>query len=975
MMMTSIKINPEQKKAIIHKNGPLLVVAGAGTGKTTVITEKIRYLIEKKLAKPTEILALTFTEKASGEMLKRIDEVMPLGYEEPWLSTFHAFCDRILQNEALEIGLNPAFKILTEPEQWLLIRKHLFEFELKYYRPLGNPTKFISALLQLFSRAKDEIVSADEFLEYAKKMYAVNGIPYTVKKNRASQTVDRTPYTVNAELEENQKLLELANAYKKYQELLITENAMDFGDLLLWTIKLFKKRPSVLLKYQKQFKYILIDEFQDTNYAQFEIIKLLAPTSLNPNLTVVGDDDQAIYRFRGAAISNILEFIKDYPKTKTVVLTKNYRSTQKILNSAYSLIQNNNPERLEVKLKIDKKLQSTAKKKGNHPFVINLDNVENEADFVANTIKSLINENLSYGDFAILARANNHLDPFIASLKRNEIPYSLIGNRGLFDQEEIRSIIAFLRILANSGDNISVYQLLLSPVFNIPPEEITTALNKSKKQSNSLWNSLKESGNASVKKMTDLVEGFAKNIHQLPVTLLVFQFLTQSGYIKKLTVEESLENILKIKNINIFFNKIKAFESSSENPKVHEFIDYLNLLVEAGENPAQAEIEDIDTVKLMTVHSSKGLEFPVVFMANLVSDRFPTRERSERLPLPEKLIKEKLPSGDFHLSEERRLFYVGLTRAKSFTFLTWAKNYGGIREKKPSIFLSEIIREKEEETNELISNANNNIPPILNRKKEIFSIINENIQLKKVSYSQLETYNTCPLKYYYKYILGVVGTPSHALNFGQTLHRTLRDFHKADLFTVEKSMDQLINFYENHFRELASGYTSIEHRSESHRHGIEILEKYFSVYKSSFGRPVFLEQRFSLKIGAVLLIGSIDRIDQYDDQSFEIIDYKSGSGTEKSKNADKDAQLTIYAIAAREHLGITPDKYSLYFLESNTKVSSTRNAEQIDEKKTEILNTVSEIKKGVFKAKTGPWCNWCEFNKFCPAYKVGQNSF
>ena len=299
MPKMDVKINSEQKIAIDHENGPILVVAGAGTGKTTVITERIKFLLSQNQIKPSEVLALTFTEKAAEEMLSRVDEIMPFGYEEPWLSTFHAFGERILRSEALEIGLSPSYKVLTAPQQWILIRKHLFDFNLKYYRPLGNPTKFISALLKLFSRAKDEIVTVEDFVKYA-----------------------------NSQEEEHERWMEVAGAYKKYQELLLLENAMDFGDLLLWTIHLFKNRPMILKKYQQQFKYILIDEFQDTNFAQYQIIKLLAPPSLNPNIMIVSDDDQAIFRFRGAAVWNITNFLKDYNTVKTIVLTKNNLSTQ-----------------------------------------------------------------------------------------------------------------------------------------------------------------------------------------------------------------------------------------------------------------------------------------------------------------------------------------------------------------------------------------------------------------------------------------------------------------------------------------------------------------------------------------------------------------------------------------------------------------------------------------------------------------------
>ncbi len=937
-----VKINSEQKIAIDHENGPILVVAGAGTGKTTVITERIKFLLSQNQIKPSEVLALTFTEKAAEEMLSRVDEIMPFGYEEPWLSTFHAFGERILRSEALEIGLSPSYKVLTAPQQWILIRKHLFDFNLKYYRPLGNPTKFISALLKLFSRAKDEIVTVEDFVKYA-----------------------------NSQEEEHERWMEVAGAYKKYQELLLLENAMDFGDLLLWTIHLFKNRPMILKKYQQQFKYILIDEFQDTNFAQYQIIKLLAPPSLNPNIMIVSDDDQAIFRFRGAAVWNITNFLKDYHRVKTIVLTKNYRSTQKILDSSYKLIQNNNPDRLEVKLKIDKRLISTRDFKGDNPIIFSPPTMEEEAEIITEKIINHMKENgYNFGDFAILARANNHLDPLVASFKRHNLPYTLIGNRGLFDQDEIKGLTAYLRFIASYENNVSLYQLLLSPYFNFSPEEITSILHLARSNKISLWESLNK---ASVKskhalELIHLNEKLKHKIHNLSTTQLMYKFITSTGLIKKLLDEETIESALKIKNINLFFGKIKTFETQTENPTVFEFVDYLDLLVEAGDNPAQAEIEDIDTIKLLTTHSAKGLEFPVVFITSLSSDRFPSRKRQDTLQLPVDLVKEKLPDGDFHVEEERRLFYVGMTRAKDFLYLSYAKNYGGVREKKPTGFLSELIAKEE-----IIKPKKTEEPD--EKPKTNTASQKPEIALKYVSYSQLETFKTCPLKYYYKYILGVVGSPSAALNFGQIVHRSLRDFHKSELIGKKVNEKEFLILYENHFQELAHGFMNKQHKIESYNRGKEILSLYYKKHKEIFGEPVFLEQKFTINIDGIFLIGSIDRVDKKEDGSYEVIDYKTGESENKEKNIDRDEQLTIYAMAANEYLNIKPQNYSLYFLEDQKKVSTTRTDEKLTEKKEDIKKTIEEIKKGNFPAKVSMLCEHCEFNQLCPSYKIGKNNY
>ncbi|MFH1837877.1 MAG: UvrD-helicase domain-containing protein [Candidatus Kuenenbacteria bacterium] len=338
-------LNEEQRKAVICKNGPLLIVAGAGTGKTTVITTKIAWLILFNEIKSEEILALTFTDKATEEMEERVCQLLPYGYVDLWVSTFHSFAERVLKQHAIDIGLPDNFKLLNQAEQNFLIRRNFDRFNLDYYRPLGNPTKFIQAMIKHFSRAKDEEIWPEDYLKYAEELKqnldsALDG--EIIKRKKNSEQMDEI------QNQEIARINEIANAYHVYQQLLLENSALDFGDLINYTLKLFRKRPQILEKYRKQFKYILIDEFQDTNWAQYELIKLLgAPKN---NITVSFDDDQSIYKFRGASISNVMQFKKDYPKAEQIFLIKNYRSKQNILDLAYDFIQLNNPNRLEWQL-------------------------------------------------------------------------------------------------------------------------------------------------------------------------------------------------------------------------------------------------------------------------------------------------------------------------------------------------------------------------------------------------------------------------------------------------------------------------------------------------------------------------------------------------------------------------------------------------------------------------------------------------
>jgi len=959
---TKTQLNEDQIKAIKHKSGPILVVAGAGTGKTRVITERIRYLIQDKKVKPQEILALTFTEKASQEMILRIGDIMPLGYEEPWVYTFHSFADRILKAEGLEIGLDPSYKILSPSDQWLLFRKNIFEFDLRYFRPLGNPTKFISAIIKFISRLQDENISPKEFSEFVIKS----------NKNREDD-------------EEKQRWDELVYIYERYEQLKIQNSKLDFGDLITWTIKLFKERPNILKKYQEQFKHILVDEFQDTNYAQYELIKLLFPNKntrrsndyQERSLLVVGDDSQSIYKFRGAAVSNILQFMEDFKDSTMVTLLKNYRSSQKILDPAYKLIKNNNPDTLESKLGISKELKSETKEKGITPEIIQTETLEDEVEFIISKILEILAKEpqYTYKDFAILARANNHLDPIFMALRKHNLPYQLVGNRGLYDREEIRDILALLKAIVDPTDGTSLYRVLNIDSLNISYEEISKLLSQTRFKKTDLWTQVKESKDENVERIKSLILEFQNNLTKSSPTEIVYNLVNSIGYINHFLEEETIENELSIKNLNLFLNKIQKFEvdfhsETKEMPTLIDFVDYIDLVIEAGENPAQAEVEDVDTINLLTVHSAKGLEFPVVFIINLVSGRFPTRNKGDLIELPDDLIKETLPNGDEHIQEERRLFYVGITRAKKYLFMTLGKDYGGKRETTPSGFLEETelsikevkvdsIRKKEEQSTLFAVGTGFREPKV----KKLTGFVPDFI-----SYSQVDNYLICPLRYKYSYVLKIPTAPNHSLSFGNTIHETLKEFHTQKMFGKDISIDQLLDIYEKNWNPL--GYIDEKHRKLRFESGIKLLEDYYNKNKNLDVKHLGIEKSFNLKIDGIKLFGKIDRIDELPSGDIEIIDYKTGN--EKSqKEANQDAQMTIYAMAVKEALNLNPKDLVLYYVETGEKISTKRTDKQIEAEKEKIKEVVKGIKKGEFEANPGKHCTWCDYKGICPFAEKG----
>jgi len=734
-----------------------------------------------------------------------------------------------------------------------------------------------------------------------------------------------------------------------------------------------------LKKYQEQFKHVLVDEFQDTNYAQYMLVKNLCPNDLGSkkngerSLLTVGDDSQSIYKFRGAAVSNILEFMKDYPEAEMVTLTENYRSTQEILDPAYKLIQNNNPDTLESKLGISKELVSKTaggKSSPEKPQALQAKTLEDEIELVISKIYEVLAKEPSYTykDVAILARANNHLTPYVMALRKYGLPYQLVGNRGLYDQDEVRNVMAMLKIIVNPKDSTNLYRVLNIESFEIPQKVITSLLSSSKYKKVDIWDLLPENRNDKIQDFYQLILRYQDKITKTLPVQFVFDLVHESKYLGTYLEEETIENHLSIKNLDLFLNKVKKFEvdyqqETKELPTVVDLVDYVDSLLEAGDNPAQAEIEDIDTINLLTVHSAKGLEFPVVFMVNLVAGRFPTRNRRDTIQIPDELVKETLPSGDEHIQEERRLFYVGMTRAEKYLYMVTAKNYGGVREKKPSGYIQETEVALEEAAVDSSFSKKLDQKTLFGAESKFRDPVFADLDFtpKFLSYSQLDMYKLCPLRYKYNYVLRVPSAPSHNLSFGISIHDTLRDFHSKLLFK-DVSLDELLKMYELNWQPL--GYENEEHRNLRFESGKELLEKYYKRHKDDKQKPLEIEKSFNITLGGVRFYGRIDRIDP-DNDGVEIIDYKTGS-TKTQKDVDKDSQVAYYAIGTKEALGMEAKKLTYYYLESGERISTTRTEEQLEKTKKEAESLIDVIKNGDFTAKPGMHCSWCDYRNICP---------
>ena len=944
-------LNQSQIEAINHEFGALLVVAGAGTGKTSLITARIVNLINERKVHPDNILAVTFTEKASKEMLGRLDEQMPLSYYEPKIATYHSFCQEVLRNDGHEMGLNTNFKLITDAEQWMLLRKEIYNFALKELRPKNNPSKYISDLLKLFSKCVDENVTSNDLIKYS----------------------------LNLEDEaEKKKWEEVSFLFDKYQEIKLRDSKMDFGDLITFTYKLFLEKPYVLKKYQEKYQHVLVDEFQDTNYTQYNLIKLLcSPDSLeNRSLVVVGDDSQSIYKFRGAAISNILEFKKDYNDPKIITLIENYRSVQEILDVSYKVIKNNDPYTLESMLGISKKLNSnvTLENGKSNISVVKCEDLESEVSFVISKIKEVLNSNpsFSFKDIAILVRANSHLEPFILELRKERLPYQVYGNKGLYDKEEVSTVIALLNLLIDPTDNNNLLRCLFIETLNIDQEIVLKLLANAKSKKTILWAECENSFDKNLKHFVSNVKNYQKQITTKIPSNLMFDFLKDIKYISKYSVEESLENELAIKNLNLFLKRMKDIETSmySDNnltPNLVEFMDYFNLIVEAGENPAQAEFEDLDTINLLTVHSSKGLEFECVFIPSLINGRFPSTNRGSSFDIPTELIEDKeiLPKGDYFLQEERRLFYVGVTRAKKYLNLSFSLNYGK-RERAKSLFLEETGLEVIDYVKEI--NQDENIQDSLFELQDDFrqrlAQTKSDYKIKTLSFTALTSYKSCPLKYKYQFVLNIPTKQSKSLSFGNTIHETLKEYHQQKI-NRKISLNELLDIYKKNWQPY--GFEDRENQIEYYKTGVEILTKYHHKYDAIEVKSKVIEKNFKFKLGEIEVTGKIDRIDLLPDGKYEIIDYKTGQ-VKKEKEVREDDQLTMYKLAASEVFGYDVEKLTYFFVEDDIKVSTERNEKDIDKLKSEVIEVTKKIQSNNFSpTPSRDSCNFCDFKEICPS--------
>ncbi len=1005
-------LDPDQRRAVTHGDGPMLVIAGAGTGKTQVITRRIAWLIATRRARPSEILALTFTDKAAEEMAVRVDQLVPYGYTDTAIATFHAFGDSLIREYALELGLPTDVRVLARPEVVIFLREHLFEFDLDAYRPLGDPTRFLAALATLFSRCKDEDISPADYDAHAARLTSEADALAEAAGLDPELSADASSVAEEAAARQS----ELARAFATYQRLMAANGCIDFGDQVALALNLVRTSAQARAAIAGRFKYVLVDEFQDTNRAQAELVALLAEH--HRNVTVVGDDDQAIYAFRGAAVDNILAFQDRYVGARTVVLRRNYRSLAPVLDAAYRMIRFNDPDRLEVRTGIAKRLR--AERRAPAPDPVRLEvfaSGSDEADWIAAEIGRRVARGATPRDHAILVRANGHADPILRALNMAGVPWRFSGTSGLYARPEVRLLLAFLRVVADPESSVDVYALAASELYALGGEDLTGIVNMARRRNRSVWAVLVEldeqpgilrvspETRAAVRAFVKDLQAYATAAHEQPAGELLYRFLRGSGILARLAATNSVEAEEALGNIARFFEIVRAQSAILADDRAVFVARHLETLIEAGDDPATAELDpDTDAVAVLTVHKAKGLEFPVVFVPGMVAGRFPSTGRGETLPLPAGLGRGAPTTPASALAEERRLCYVAMTRARDELILSHAADYGGARARRVSPFVLEALDLPAAAglpgagvaaltaAERLAAFESPPQPSAIARGP-----IEEPLSL---SFYQIDDYLTCPLKYKYAHVLRVPLAPHHAIVYGAALHKAVQVFHqrhaKGQVMTDAELGDVFSAAMTN------EGFVSREHEEARLESGQAALRRFRAAQlESGSVIPTYVEREFSFQLGGDRVRGRWDRVDvvpvggaptkgrpsvsagtpsadvvsptleMMGPERVTITDYKSSDVRDpvKARQRARDSlQLQIYAMGYEAMTGRLPDTIAMHFLGSGLVGEVAVDPKRLAKAREKIQVAAAGMRARDYAPRPDYLaCTYCAFRDICPS--------
>ena len=957
-----------QREAIEHVHGPMLVVAGAGTGKTSVLTHRIERLVREGHAYPHEILALTYTKNAANEMRDRVRRL--LGGKEVNAATFHDYCLDMLKRVHQDFG------VLDNKDLWIYLRRRIRELHLEHYVRAANVAQFLNDLLDFVSRCHDELVTPEKYAQYVERLVRKEvPIPRVVKSKN-----------VLDDAEVLGRCREIARVFTTMERWLAEENLGTFSHMITRAHALLHRDADILAEARSRARFILADEFQDANFAQIQILARLAGT--DGNIFAVGDPDQSIYRFRGASSAAFELFNRHFPHAKRVILEKNRRSTTPILRSAFALIDKNPPvfstqpdatQSAYKRIPLQSAREKEAAKAGTQllsPKVsaVVLTTKDTEGPDVVGFIRDAQRKSRgSWSDFGILYRSHYHRDDVVHELAEAGIPF-VIESMDISDTPEARDLFACLNAVVSSGDDVSLFRVAALPLFRVDPEQLRQVMR-------SIARDNREGQVVPLFAALDRVDGGAEVLAALRRT-------REEIRRREAKARAALDVIVKQFELDVTSPILQAalhFVDEWEKKKVNktteleELVDYLALFREAG-GVIPLEAQEIENaVRLMTVHGAKGLEFPHVFILRANANSFPCSYRETVVAFPKELRDpDSVTEADdptLHKEEERRLFYVAMTRARDSLHI-YSKQGKGKLNKNPDGYMRELIEDKSlapwlttipargtQTSLDIFAEASLAYPAESQTNVWFELPVLAGLHTR-LSASAVDTYERCGLQFKLDRDWRLSAKPAAAMQYGAAIHRILKTYFDSVNLGRAKTDDELIDLFR---LDLAEAKIQEPYQHELYENqGVAQLREFLAAARTlPLAQVLHTEQSFEIRVGPTSVVGRIDRIDRRPNGSVAIIDYKTGKARDQ-ENADESLQLSLYAIAAKEKWGYTVGALIFYNLEENVAVATTRNEAQLLGARTRVEAAAQGIADGKFVAKPGMHCNFCAYRSLCP---------
>ena len=962
----SLTFNERQLQAIEHVHGPMLVVAGAGTGKTSVLVERMARLIREGHARPDEILALTFTENAANEMSARVQKALA-GMDCAGLraTTFHAYCYGLLERAGKKFGL------LTKEDLWVYLRLRVSELGLNWYIRAASPGQFLDALLDFFDRCHDEVVGPAEYRKYVTSLSEANAVLPRVVSSKLAEDMAREEVLARCE--------EIACGFEKVEEMLAGENLGTFAHMITRALELLRRDEQLRAVEQARARFLLLDEFQDVNLAQVELAHLLAGSE--QNIFAVGDPDQAIYRFRGASSAAFQEFAERFPKTKRVTLIENQRSRTPILKCAYAVIRGNPSiasagfDREPLDSARDQRDQQQGELLARFPVeIVTAESDEQEAFDIASRIEELRRASGKRRDggrerrcprIAVLYRQHSHRTLLVRELVARGIPFTVAGLNAL-ETPEVRDLLACLRAVASMADGGSLFRVAALPIFHVDAEALRQALKNAGKEADFVEVLNSVPGGSEV--VATIEEAWATARMKGMKTSAVLLYL-----LERFGLDRNAPPVLAFAKFVLDWTK----KPVAGNGELAHFLAYMDYYPEAnGIVPILAGDDDADpnVVRLMTVHIAKGLEFDHVFMLRANQNSFPTSFREKLFEFPRELRRGLVAEGDdkeIHKQEERRLFYVGMTRAReTLTLGAHPRN----RNQRPTGFVRDLMDDRAAR------------PYWSKRDGARFAIdlaagaaaagpgvgawltnppMSPYVFDGALSATLIESYETCPLQFKIGRLWNVPGEVAAQMQYGNVIHTLLRDYYESLRAGRPKGEAEMLQALRDSLA--AAGMADPVQRDLYEKEGTKQLREFVRLQQAAPPVEVIgTERGFEITVGGVRVKGRLDRIDRIAGNRVAIIDYKTGRPRTED-HARKSLQLSIYALAAHEKWDYEAERLVFYNLADNTEVASKRDPRQLEETCQRVAEVAAAIAAGNFDPTPGFHCGWCAYRSLCPA--------